>query len=63
MDIQWHVVTELDSERREAAEARIQKLAHGQKDLIHVVITSRGANIISTAPPKRRSAVRRAAAS
>lgn len=44
MDIQWHVVTELDSERREAAEARIQKLAHGQKDLIHVVIHVEGSN-------------------
>jgi ribosome-associated translation inhibitor RaiA len=42
MDIQWHVVTELDSTRREAAEARIQKLAHGQKDLIHVVIHVEG---------------------
>ena len=38
MDIQWHVVTELDSTRREAAESRIQKLAQGRKDLIHVVI-------------------------
>jgi ribosome-associated translation inhibitor RaiA len=42
MDIQWHVVTELDSARREAAEARIEKLAHGQKDLIHVVIHVEG---------------------
>lgn len=42
MDIQWHVVTELDSARREAAEARITKLAHGQKDLIHVVIHVEG---------------------
>jgi len=42
MDIQWHVVTELDSARREAAEARIAKLAHGQKDLIHVVIHVEG---------------------
>jgi ribosome-associated translation inhibitor RaiA len=42
MDIQWHVVTELDPDRREAAEARIQKLAHGQKDLIHVVIHVEG---------------------
>ncbi len=42
MDIQWHVVTELDSARREAAESRIQKLAHGQKDLIHVVIHVEG---------------------
>lgn len=42
MDIQWHVVTELDSSRREAAEARIEKLAHGQKDLIHVVIHVEG---------------------
>lgn len=38
MDIQWHVVTELDPARRESAEARIAKLAQGQKDLIHVVI-------------------------
>jgi ribosome-associated translation inhibitor RaiA len=42
MDIQWHVVTELDPARREAAEARIEKLAHGQKDLIHVVIHVEG---------------------
>ncbi|MBY0398804.1 HPF/RaiA family ribosome-associated protein [Myxococcota bacterium] len=42
MDIQWHVVTDLDSVRREAAESRIQKLAHGQKDLIHVVIHVEG---------------------
>lgn len=42
MDIQWHVVTELDSARREAAEARIEKLAQGQKDLIHVVIHVEG---------------------
>lgn len=42
MDIQWHVVTELDSTRREAAEARIQRLAHGQKDLIHVVVHVEG---------------------
>ena len=42
MDIQWHVVTELDSTRREAAEGRIQKLAQGQKDLIHVVIHVEG---------------------
>lgn len=42
MDIQWHVVTELDSARREAAESRIAKLAHGQKDLIHVVIHVEG---------------------
>jgi ribosome-associated translation inhibitor RaiA len=42
MDIQWHVVTELDPDRREAAEARIQRLAHGQKDLIHVVIHVEG---------------------
>ncbi|MEZ4278209.1 MAG: HPF/RaiA family ribosome-associated protein [Myxococcota bacterium] len=42
MDIQWHVVTELDSARREAAENRIQKLAQGQKDLIHVVIHVEG---------------------
>lgn len=42
MDIQWHVVTELDPARREAAEARIRKLAQGQKDLIHVVIHVEG---------------------
>jgi ribosome-associated translation inhibitor RaiA len=42
MDIQWHVVTELDSARREAAEGRIQRLAQGQKDLIHVVIHVEG---------------------
>lgn len=42
MDIQWHVVTELDPARREAAEARIGKLAQGQKDLIHVVIHVEG---------------------
>lgn len=38
MDIQWHVVTKLDGARRDAAEARIRKLAEGQKDLIHVVV-------------------------
>jgi ribosome-associated translation inhibitor RaiA len=38
MDIQWHVVTELDSTRRDAVEARIRKLGEGRKDLIHVVI-------------------------
>jgi ribosome-associated translation inhibitor RaiA len=42
MDIQWHVVTDLNSDRREAAEARILKLAEGQKDLIHVVVHVEG---------------------
>ena len=44
MDIQWHVVTKLDSGRREAAEARILKLGEGQKDLIHVVVHVEGSN-------------------
>ncbi len=44
MDIQWHVVTELALSCRAAAEARIQKLAEGQKDLIHVVIHVEGSN-------------------
>jgi len=38
MDVQWHVVTDLDSARRDAAEARIRKLGEGRKDLIHVVV-------------------------
>lgn len=38
MDIQWHVVTDLDSARRESAESRIRKLGEGRKDLIHVVV-------------------------
>jgi ribosome-associated translation inhibitor RaiA len=42
MDIQWHVVTDLDAARRDAAEARIRKLAEGQKDLIHVVVHVEG---------------------
>jgi len=42
MDIQWHVKTNLDSGRREAAEARILKLGEGQKDLIHVVVHVEG---------------------
>jgi ribosome-associated translation inhibitor RaiA len=42
MDIQWHVVANLDASRREAAEARILKLGEGQKDLIHVVIHVEG---------------------
>ena len=42
MDIQWHVKTDLDSNRRESAEARILKLGEGQKDLIHVVIHVEG---------------------
>ena len=42
MDIQWHVVTDLDARRREAAEARIRKLGEGQKDLIHVVVHVEG---------------------
>ena len=42
MDIQWHVKTDLDGGRREAAEARIRKLGEGQKDLIHVVIHVEG---------------------
>ena len=44
MDIQWHVVTDLAPSCREAAEARIEKLAEGQKDLIHVVIHVEGSN-------------------
>lgn len=42
MDIQWHVVTDLDGARRDAAEARIRKLGEGQKDLIHVVVHVEG---------------------
>ena len=42
MDIQWHVVTNLDASRKEAAESRILKLAEGKKDLIHVVIHVEG---------------------
>lgn len=44
MDIQWHVVTDLDNGRREAAETRIRKLGEGQKDLIHVVVHVEGSN-------------------
>ncbi len=44
MDIQWHVVTDLDASRRESAEARILKLGEGQKDLIHVVVHVEGSN-------------------
>ena len=44
MDIQWHVVTDFDGARREAAEARIRKLGEGQKDLIHVVVHVDGSN-------------------
>lgn len=44
MDIQWHVVTDLDGARKNAAEKRILKLAEGQKDLIHVVIHVEGSN-------------------
>ncbi len=44
MDIQWHVVTELNDTRRDAAEARIRKLGEGQKDLIHVVVHVEGSN-------------------
>jgi len=44
MDIQWHVVTDLDPSRKEAAEARILKLGQGQKDLIHVVVHVEGSN-------------------
>ncbi|HIG70138.1 MAG: HPF/RaiA family ribosome-associated protein [Myxococcales bacterium] len=42
MDIRWHVVTELAPSCRETAEARINRLAEGQKDLIHVVIHVEG---------------------
>ena len=42
MDIQWHVVSQLDAGRRDAAETRIRKLGEGQKDLIHVVIHVEG---------------------
>ncbi len=44
MDIQWHVVTDLSQSCRKAAEARIEKLGEGQKDLIHVVIHVEGSN-------------------
>jgi len=44
MDIQWHVVTDLNQERREVAESRIRKLGEGQRDLIHVVIHVEGSN-------------------
>ena len=42
MDIQWHVKTNLESSRREAAESRILKLGEGQKDLIHDVVHVEG---------------------
>lgn len=42
MDIQWHVKTNLADSRRDSAEARISKLAQGQKDLIHVVVHVEG---------------------
>jgi ribosome-associated translation inhibitor RaiA len=42
MDIRWHVVTDLAPSCREAAESRIEKLAEGQKDLIHVVVHVEG---------------------
>jgi ribosome-associated translation inhibitor RaiA len=42
MDIRWHVVTEFSQSCRETVEARINKLAGGQKDLIHVVIHVEG---------------------
>ncbi|MBC8188121.1 MAG: HPF/RaiA family ribosome-associated protein [Proteobacteria bacterium] len=42
MDIRWHVVTDLAPSCREAAETRIEKLAEGQKDLIHVVVHVEG---------------------
>ena len=42
MDIQWHVVTDLTASCREVAEARIEKLGEGQKDLIHVVVHVEG---------------------
>ena len=42
MDIQWHVVGNLDGARRDAAEARIQKLGEGHRDLIHVVVHVEG---------------------
>jgi len=42
MDIQWHVVTDLNADLREAAEARILKLKEGQKDLIHIVVNVEG---------------------
>jgi len=44
MDIQWHVKTDLNGGRRDAAETRIRKLAEGQKDLIHVVVHVEGSN-------------------
>jgi ribosome-associated translation inhibitor RaiA len=44
MDIQWHVVTDLDPSCRDAAESRIKKLGEGQKDLIHVVVHVEGSN-------------------
>ena len=44
MDSQWHVVTDLASSCREAAESRIEKLGEGQKDLIHVVVHVEGSN-------------------
>ena len=44
MDIQWHVVTDLDPSRRDWAEARIRKLGEGRKDLIHVVVHVEGSN-------------------
>ena len=42
MDIRWHVVTDLAPSCRESAEARIEKLGEGQKDLIHVVVHVEG---------------------
>jgi ribosome-associated translation inhibitor RaiA len=44
MDIQWHLVTKLDTSRKEWAESRIRKLAEGRRDLIHVVIHVESSN-------------------
>ena len=38
MDIQWHIVTDLDDERRDSAERRLEKLSSEHNDLIHCTI-------------------------
>lgn len=44
MDIQWHVVANLDASRKSWAESRIRKLAEGRRDLIHVVVHVEASN-------------------
>ena len=42
MEIHWHEKTEIAAEAKETAERRIEALAEGHRDLIHIVVHVEG---------------------